>query len=249
VAGVEAVATELGTTVECLACHNDDAMALTSVTFPSGDEITGLGNEAICMQCHSGRASGLSIDEAITESGITDDDTVMPDAGFTNIHYYAAAATLYGSDSNAGYEYDEDMNGAHAHAAIENKCYGCHDQHSLELVETGCTECHASVPDTSATISALADDLYEAIQTNAAANSTAIIYESLTYPYFFKDTNANGDVDEGEASYSNQYKGAWTPSLLKAAYNYQLVLKDPGAYAHNSRYIKELIAASIADLD
>jgi len=105
------------------------------------------------------------------------------------------------------------------------------------------------VPDTSATISALADDLYEAIQTNAAANSTAIIYESLTYPYFFKDTNANGDVDEGEASYSNQYKGAWTPSLLKAAYNYQLVLKDPGAYAHNSRYIKELIAASIADLD
>ncbi len=248
VAGNEAVNTPTGTTVECLACHNDNAMALTAVTFPSGDEITGLGYEAMCMQCHSGRASGLSVDETITESGITDDDTVMPDAGFTNIHYFAAAATLYGSDSNAGYEYGEDMNGTHAHAAIENKCYGCHDQHSLELVETGCTECHASVPDTSATISALADELYEAIQTNAAANSTAIVYSAANYPYFFKDTNANGDVDDGEAIYPNQYKGAWTPSLLKAAYNYQLVLKDPGGYAHNSKYIKELIAASIADL-
>ena len=52
------------------------------------------------------------------------------------------------------------------------------------------------------------------------------------YPYFFNDNNGNGEADKDEAKFPNRYK-SWTPRLMKAAYNYQFVTKDPGAFAHN----------------
>ena len=42
---------------------------------------------------------------------------------------------------------------------------------------------------------------------------------------------------------------AWTPRLLKAAYNYQTSIKDPGAFAHGGKYIIELLYDSIEDLN
>ena len=65
-----------------------------------------------------------------------------------------------------------------------------------------------------------------------------------TYPYFFIDTNANGAADGEEANGDNAYK-AWTPRLLKAAYNYQVSVKDPGAFAHGGKYIIQLLYDSI----
>ena len=41
----------------------------------------------------------------------------------------------------------------------------------------------------------------------------------------------------------------WTARLLKAAYNYQASVKDPGAFAHNAKYIIELLYNSIDDLN
>ena len=41
---------------------------------------------------------------------------------------------------------------------------------------------------------------------------------------------------------------AWTPRLMKAAYNYQFVFKDPGAYAHNPTYATQLLHDALADL-
>ena len=55
--GVVDVAPPVGTTIECTACHNEATAALTSVTFPSGVTVTGLGAEARCMVCHQGRES------------------------------------------------------------------------------------------------------------------------------------------------------------------------------------------------
>ena len=37
--------------------------------------------------------------------------------------------------------------------------------------------------------------------------------------------------------------------MLKAAYNYQVSAKDPGAFAHNAKYIIELLYDSIDDLN
>jgi hypothetical protein len=74
-----------------------------------------------------------------------------------------------------------------------------------------------------------------------------IAYTPEVYPYFFVDVNDNGTVDKDEAKFPNRYK-AWTPRLIKAAYNYQFVVKDPGAYAHNPTYATDLLHDSLADL-
>ena len=67
--------------------------------------ITGLGDDAVCMQCHQGRASTIHVDAAIEKVAVADEDTVSPDLSFVNIHYYAAAATRYGTMVKGGYEY------------------------------------------------------------------------------------------------------------------------------------------------
>jgi hypothetical protein len=75
----------------------------------------------------------------------------------------------------------------------------------------------------------------------------AVAYDPHNYPYFFNDLNGNGKADKDEAKFPNRYK-SWTPRLMKAAYNYQFVTKDPGAFAHNPTYATELLHDSLADL-
>ncbi|MEW6402203.1 MAG: polyheme membrane-associated cytochrome C, partial [Chloroflexota bacterium] len=70
---------------------------------------------------------------------------------------------------------------------------------------------------------------------------------SASYPYFFNDLNGNGTVDPEEADRANAYN-AYTPKLLKAAFNYQYSQKDPGAYVHNPKYVIQFLIDSIEDL-
>jgi hypothetical protein len=274
-AGVVDAAAALGSTVECVACHNDATLVKNSVVFPSGVEVTGLGNEAICMECHQGRASTVSVDGAIEEAGLTDMDTVSEDLGFTNIHYYAAAATQAGGTAMGGYQYEGKVYDAKfAHVDEFDSCVGCHNSHTLGLKVEACQACHtdaASAEDMRNIrmagslvdydgdgdmaegiyyeIEGLRDVLGQAIQAYAdGVSGTPIVYDSHAYPYFFVDTNANGEPDEDEANYGNQYN-AWTGRLAKAAYNYQTSLKDPGAYAHGGKYIIQLLYDSIEDLN
>ena len=92
----------IGQVLTCVACHNPAASALVSVTFPSGLSVSDLGPEARCMECHQGRASGATVDASIKTAGLTDDDTGSDKLGFTNIHYLAAGAMLYGSEAAGG---------------------------------------------------------------------------------------------------------------------------------------------------
>ena len=41
---------------------------------------------------------------------------------------------------------------------------------------------------------------------------------------------------------------SWTPRLLRAAYNYQYSTKDPGTFAHNGKYIIQVLYDSLEDL-
>ncbi|MHC4520313.1 MAG: polyheme membrane-associated cytochrome C, partial [Planctomycetota bacterium] len=90
--------------------------------------------------------------------------------------------------------------------------------------------------------------LYGAVLDYAANVAAApIVYDSYAYPFFFNDSNANGEVDEGEASDGNRYQN-WTPRLLRAAYNYQYAEKDPGAFAHNGHYMIQVLYDSLEDI-
>ena len=108
-AGSVEKAPAVGATITCTTCHNTSTQALSSVTFPSGLEVKGLGREAVCMTCHQGAASGKTVDDQIKKLNITDEDVVMPNSKdkpgltFTNIHYFAAAITRYGKLAAGGY--------------------------------------------------------------------------------------------------------------------------------------------------
>ncbi len=269
--------------VQCVACHNAGTISKTTVTFPSGVTITA-GDDVRCMECHQGRESKVSVDAQIEKFAATDVDAVVAPIkddqgkdvffGFRNVHYYAAAATLYGGETMGGYQYDGMMYDAkNTHVEGYDSCTGCHNPHTLEVKVEQCALCHENVatvedlkdirmvssnPDYDGDgnveegmyyeIEGLQATLMAEIQKYAADKAgAALVYDSAAYPYFFTDTNANGAVDEGEAIFPNAYS-TWTPRLLKAAYNYQVSLKDPGAFAHGNKYIVQLLFDSIADL-
>ena len=74
-----------------------------------------------------------------------------------------------------------------------------------------------------------------------------VVYSDAAYPYFFNDLNADAVPDAAESIFPNRYQ-SWTPRLLRAAYNYQYVAKDHGAFAHNPHYVIQLMFDSLADL-
>jgi hypothetical protein len=276
-AGVVDKPAAIGTTVDCAACHNAATASLSSVTFPSGVEVKDLGAEARCMVCHQGRSSKVAVDDAIKAQGLSDPnklDTTNAKLRFLNIHYNASGATLYGGTTKGGYQYDgKSYDVKFAHVDGLNTCVDCHDSHSLDVRLEHCAVCHAGVQTRedlkkirmvgstrdydgdgdalegiAGEIEGLQASLYQAIQACAAKAGAPIVYDSHSHPYFFKDTNGNGQVDPNEAVSANQY-GPYTPRLLKATYNYQVSLKDPGAFAHNAKYIIQLLFDSIEDLD
>ncbi|MCC7206144.1 MAG: hypothetical protein IT323_02495 [Anaerolineae bacterium] len=266
----------IGTVVTCDACHNSVASGLNNVLFPSGVLIEGTGVASRCMECHQGRASMESVDAAIAEAGLAEDgNAVSEELGFINIHYYAAAATLYGSQAHGGYQYaGMAYQGKNAHVPEFDTCTECHNQHTLQVKLDECATCHEDVSTLedlrfirmagsgsdydgdgdneegiADEITGLQELLYEAIQAYASeVAGAAILYDAASYPYFFIDTNGNGDADEGEVAFPNAYK-SWTGNLLKAAYNYQVTMKDPGGFAHNPKYHIQLLYDSILSLN
>jgi hypothetical protein len=259
----------IGTVITCVACHNDKTLALTSVTFPSGLKAENLGSEARCMTCHQGVESKASVDKAV--AGIAD-DTVGPNLTFINVHYRAAGATLYGSQARGAYESpSKTYAGRHAHRAPYDRCTSCHDLHTVEVKVSDCAACHKEVTDKRSLhlirvskadfdgngnsnegiaeeVEHLRGRLLDAIMDYAkTVSNKLIVYDAHAYPYFFIDSNGNGTADKDEAKFPNKYN-AWTPRLLKAAYNYQFVTKDPGAYAHNPIYTLQILYDSLSDL-
>ena len=259
-----------GTTVTCYVCHNEAIDDLDTATFPSGEIIRLLGPEARCIQCHQGRASSATVDNAIIALNLIEiPDVPSSELGFINSHSISAA-TSFGSEVQGAYQYsNKEYAGRYKRGEDFFDCLRCHNQHSLELEFETCGECHTIAGtepkdirvDTtdydgdgditegiSYEISSLHEALYNTIKAYAVQIiGIPIVYDLETHPYFFIDSNGNGILDAGENVEENIYN-AWTPRLLRAAYNYNYVTHDPGAYAHNSDYVLQVIYDSLADL-
>jgi hypothetical protein len=264
------ISNEIANGFMCSTCHNEEAWPeryeVASVTFPSGATVSFGGRDAegnfvandgnLCLQCHMGRSSKPTVDRAIASSGAADEDSTAAEGkrlGFSNIHYFAAGATLFGADVQGAYMYDGKEYVGYFAAHPLNKCQDCHDVHALQPKVEACAGCHGSAeledirlnaPDydgdgnttegVKSELDTLAEALYAEMQTYAEANGGAITYNSAAYPYFF-DAEGKGYA-------------AWTPRLLKAAYNYQYYLKDPGAFVHNGKFVAQFLIDSIEDL-
>ena len=253
----------------CTTCHDSlpefTRHAVDGVQFPGGATLNfGEGEDSnLCINCHQGRSSTVTVDAAV--AGL-DPDAVSSGLRFTNIHYFPAGVTIFGTEAKGAYEYpDGEYDGRFMHTEDFDTCTECHDSHSGEVRTKACKSCHDGKaprdirrnprPDYDGDgnvfesladeIEGLRESLYYHLQ-NYAANvaGTPIIYDAHRYPYFFVDDNGNFKVDEGETTRYN----AFTPRLLKAAYNYQYVMKDPGAFAHNGKYVVQILQNTLRDL-
>lgn len=249
----------------CWGCHADNTGALrnpgaltiqqtgTSVSFPNAL------SSNVCIACHSGRESGGTI-EALATAGAD-----WSNQGFVNSHYMAAAGILYtvsGYQYN-GRDYDPDSS---PHRLLGKDtvgpCVKCHmsdtagaDAHpdhtlavitrddngaisGLHLDPTPCIVCHdgigSSIALTPANLNAQEagfNAALEALQAQLAENGFS--YQTA-YPYF---TATNwGDASTG-------------PNNMGAAFNFNLLKREPGAFVHNAFYARQLIWDSIDWLD
>jgi hypothetical protein len=175
---------------------------------------------------------------------------------------------LFGGDAAGAYQYaGKEYVGQNTTHPL-NKCADCHDVHALEPKVELCEGCHAGAKleeirapgdttdydgdgnvaeGTEGEIETLAEALYAAIQKYAEDKGTPIVYSPLSYPYFFVDADKDGKVDKDDKGANVRYN-AWTPRLLRAAFNYQYSQKDPGVFVHNPKYAIQFLIDSIADL-
>jgi hypothetical protein len=261
--------------LNCATCHDDlqqwTIYPVAWVRFPRGTLIdSGDPRSNLCLNCHQGLSSIATISGAIAGQEL---DAVLPDLEFINIHYFAAGATLYGTEVQGAYEYatDDGYVGRLTHVEGFQTCADCHDIHRQDVKAEQCGACHAGVQSTQDlaqiridpvdydgdgdTQEGIADEidtmrqaLYGAMQRYAArVAGVPLVYEPEVYPYFFVDSDADGAADEGEVTQDQRY-AAWTPRLLRAAYNYQYATKDPGAFAHNPTYVLQVLYDSLADM-
>ncbi len=256
----------INTVIGCASCHVTEAETLDAVPFPSGVTIGGLGASATCTMCHQGRAS---TDRVLSATEGMDLDAVSPDLGFINVHYGVAAAVMHGSEVRGGFQYpDLAYAGRFAHVPSAGTCVACHEPHTTEVETEGCIACHEGVNDITAIRTRHADfdgdgdasggireeiEGLHAILGAAIADygrevaGTPIGYAPGRFPYFFNDSDGDGTIGPEEAAFSNRYAD-WTPRLLMAAYNYQVVAKDGGAWVHHPTYAIQLLHDSIVSL-
>jgi trimeric autotransporter adhesin len=225
----------------CVGCHKDIAtgeLRSVAVLRPYADDLyqnRNVGASNICMNCHSGFNNGKSI----LSADFTNQAFVAP-------HFLAAAGTLHGQ---GGYNFPGQtyaFYSSNSHRGIGSAnlaatgsagpCIGCHKDsvsgHTFQAAARSaavCANCHGG--------SMLPADLTR----NQAAFDNALVvlkamlkdrgFEYQALPPYFGNTNWG----TGQA-------GADT---MGAAYNYVMLVKEPGAYVHNGAYARKLVSDSI----
>ncbi len=241
------------------------------------------GNSTICVFCHQGRESGLTLYATKLAAG-------KKIAGaFFNPHYLGTAAMLWGVN---GYEYagkSYSVNAAHQGA----NCTTCHMANptadnqngghtwSPNVATCNTSTCHGgfgpvgieagskATPDVDKYRAAFDTNNYTGDAGGASLSiadsirvleqkiiavfaSKGIVYDDLSYPYFFPAGVAH--------TFPNAFT-AWTPATYKAAFNLSFAVKglpsgaasqanvpNASAAVHNYKYIIQLLQDGYADL-
>ena len=254
----------VGGVVDCETCHSPRLSEVREVRLASGVMHPVAGVEAACTTCHQSRTAGVTVANAV---GDRDPDTPDPELSFINPHYATATSTWLGGFGASGYHYPgKDYSGRFFHARPVATCVSCHEPHTLKVSTETCLTCHENGNPRDIRISRRSHDgsgnlavgIHSDIQGLSARLMEAMlayarevagvpmIHDPHRHPYFFADANGDGVADLAEGA-PLRY-AAFTPRLLRAAFNWKLVTADHGAYAHNPHYALELLYDSIEDL-
>jgi len=245
----------------CWACHDNNSGELRTpgpitaeyenapFTYPD------LRGTNVCMACHVGRESG---------EGLKNSADDFSDKEFVDSHYLSAGGTLYNA---TGYEFDgRDYSNSvfyvHDRVGLANPvetgdngpCIGCHmktaEGHLFLAVEKDaggevikltsfdetCSDCHAVEQELMDQVNELHDGFaaaMESLRVELAGNGYVFLG---FFPYF-----ANTDWTSASDPTGKNNMGA--------AFNYNLLLHEPGAYVHNLQYTRKLIYDSIDYMD
>jgi hypothetical protein len=223
--------------LNCNTCHEENgggetvfgAGKIQQVVFPSG-AIKTLGDSSnICMQCHQGRESGLSVVNA-----------TFP-RSFINRHYFAEAAIYFGTEVTASYEYQGNTylgkNQFAGHEQIERQtCIHCHlnttnqetggikkDHDFFPNVED-CSSCHDNEQ---------GGPLENCPDKDAEGNT--LPFKCLGRPSFY--TNVDYDGDGIAESFRHEVDGMQATLLVDMnvyakANGYTAVMYTPGVYPY-----------------
>lgn len=253
----------------CYGCHSDEpgedgfgtephapGAIVADYNGPDGEPVTfpDAGHSNVCVMCHAGRSNGQAIHDADGIDG--------KNFGSFNSHYLAAAGVLY---ETVGYEFDGRDYTTPAffkHSEVggdDGPCVGCHmdgepKDHSFSVIKTDdaggkaladvCSTCHAG--EFALTVDDLEEehDAYEAaLDVIKDLLAEKEIYYGSGYPYFFTTDKAE------DQSFGTAFTAWPDKNTLGAAFNLNLLEREPGAFAHNRMYAKRLIYDSIDWLD
>lgn len=177
----------------CTTCHWGGPPSMTrlgDVKFPSGAMESMGDNSNYCMHCHQGRASMYTIQNKIAGSD--------PPYSFSNIHYFPAAAILFGTRVKGGFEYAGKtyvgQNLYPNHMGTFDTCVECHmgtmsenkpfdytgEMHNVHKPDPrDCVDCHGWDPG----------------QPSPGADPDKFKFSGIR-PASIPDLNGNGDVME-----------------------------------------------------
>lgn len=227
------------------------------------------GGSNLCISCHAGRQSGATI-KAAAAAGLN-----FSNASFMNSHYMTAAGSLYQSTGFYFYTSTRYLPGnaakSHQQAGTDpvyglpggsnGPCAACHmnsspPKHSYKPLTrdadgkitnfeaTVCYQCHQYDV---TFIQQQEDGFLGSLDALQYVLKQKGIYYSATYPYFFKSegpyTTANAFKD-----WNSVYpdKGA---NVMGATFNFNLMKRELGAWAHNPVNTKRLLWDSIDFID
>jgi len=205
-----------------------------------------LGSSNACVSCHSGRSSGAVIKAS---------SRIRGHFGGFNPHYLASAGVMF---RTIGYEFEgKDYTVSNPHSQISSPCVSCHmpaGSHMLEVVkkdssgkitdivayDSTCSKCHVNKAQLIEKINFGKQEFEQKLkQIEELLAKKGIYYNEHAYPYFYKVS------DPAQQTFQNAFTDWTSKDLLGAAFNFQLMKKEPGAYVHNPEYAKKLIEHTI----
>jgi len=245
----------------CWGCHANNSGELSDpgpitaeytnapFTFP---DLTGSN---VCAACHAGRESGETIK-------ISEDD--FSNKAFVDSHYLSAGGTLFNATGYefAGRDYSNSIFFIHDRVGLTNPaqpgdngpCVGCHmkteEGHLFQAVAkdtTGqvvelpsfkqtCSNCHSGPEE----LVDLVNDLEEGFEAALEALRVELANNGFAFLGFFPYFSDTDWTSVQDSSGKNNMGGA---------FNYNLLIHEPGAYVHNLQYARKLIYDSIDFLD
>ena len=247
----------------CDACHNPDfsarqlGPAVAYYNFSSA--LTGkllsrynfpdLKESNICLICHSGRQSGNSIN-AIAANVVHKaySSSFWQQVSSLDGHYLSAGGQLFGA---TGYQYAGQNYGNFSvnHSFLNvtsattggstGPCVGCHMQSGAHTYRTAtgtlCDSCHGSGNMTDALVAT----------SQAEFVSTLLALQNALTERGFIPNISNGRLLDPAFSSTNWGGTATGPGNMGAAFNFSLLSRDMGAFAHNPTYTKRILRDSI----